>query len=361
MKGYLSVALLFCCSFSAAAQVRNGSGITARISHGYIVAHHEDMKMMEAPSTGIELAYTSMSTGYRNLDSLSKHMRWEAGMMFWALGKPEINGQVIGVFGGFNGTLRKRKNSITTARLASGVGYFTRPFRISNNLQNIAIGSRFNGLMQAMLLHSMHFGSKLNILAGFGLTHYSNGNFTKPNLGINMPVFTVGADYFLRPQNTRALTRNNTFHSTVNGKWAIAYSIGSRQVTIADPRKFLLHALSFHRNFRHSEIRTWRAGVNVFIDRTYPYVQFQPQTAHVWKLTEITELAVFGGHEYRLGRLGFIVDLGIYLYRPADIKRRYYEAVGFRYFAKPNLYFQNLLKAHTTSADFFEWGVGLQF
>ena len=100
----------------------------------------------------------------------------------------------------------------------------------------------------------------------------------------------------------------------------------------------------------------WRLGLVSFFDRTYVYEKFKPLPKNP-RLDQITELAIQGGHEYRIGRIGFVTDLGIYLYRPNNTKRKYYEGLGIKYYATNNLVLMSRLKVHLSSADYFEWGL----
>ena len=108
--------------------------------------------------------------------------------------------------------------------------------------------------------------------------------------------------------------------------------------------------------YPQNPFRVWRIGIISFFDKSYVYTKFQPFPDKI-RADQITELAVQMGHEYRMGLFGFVTDLGIYVFRPDHTKRAYYEGFGIKYYATPNIILMSRLKAHLSSADYFEWGI----
>ncbi len=353
----IQIFLILSC-FNGNAQ--NGKALSFKHYYGFLLPHHTDMLDMAAPTRGFEFSYSNLSTGYAHLDTVTNFSRWSIGATYIYIGNPNVNGKVFSLNLAFEATLRRARLSHSTIRLGSGIGYFTKPFRVSTNLKNRAIGSELNGCMQLAINHYLKAGPSFNLHGGLGLTHFSNGNFTKPNLGINMPSLNVGLDWIFEKQNDKT-NRQNIFHLKEKYNFSVNVFVGKRQINIADSRKLVLYTFSLLKFNKINSLRRLRFGLDLFVDRTYPYTPFKPLVSYFNKPEKITEFAVKLGHEYTLGKAGFITDFGVYLYRPNSTKRRYYQLVGFSYHVSPKIYFLTLLKAHLSSADYFEWGLGYNF
>jgi hypothetical protein len=100
-------------------------------------------------------------------------------------------------------------------------------------------------------------------------------------------------------------------------------------------------------------------GLMLFRDRTYQYVK--PNPLPPYSFAQSTELATFIGNRFLLGKFGVITGFGLYLYRPNDTKRRYFEVLGLSYQVSPRLILSTRLKAHLSSADFIHWGASYIF
>lgn len=279
---------------------------------------------------------------------------WGVAANFFDLEK-SINGKVftsqihfeIGVF--------KKRPQLARLRFATGFGYLTKKFDVFENRKNRAIGSHINGLMQVNLTFHKQI-KKINAFLGIGLTHYSNGNWQQPNLGINMPAITAGFSY--RPFQYVSLGASNSRFLkgfTDRLQWQISARAGRRNPNFDENKVFVIGALGAILSYPHPRLGNFRVGADYFYDKTYRYIKFQPLQPGGFDKT--SELAAVFGHEYKINRIGFIADLGFYLYRPDKTKRGFYEAIGLKYYVHDNFSLMLRLKAHLATADYFEWGV----
>lgn len=184
------------------------------------------------------------------------------------------------------------------------------------------------------------------------MIHYSNGNFGQPNLGINMPCLFLAAkqsdgnnNYYkpLYPENPNTV------------EWQPSLRFGKKQMSMDDPRNIFNYVAELKVLYPYKPWRFWTAAINGFYDRTYVYTKFQPLPKA--GLNKSAEISISGGHEYRVGRVGMVADLGFYLYRPDDTKRKYYQALGVKYYISPSLTAMVLMRTHLSMADYLEWGI----
>lgn len=317
------------------------------------------MANMEAHTFGIEAMYSSNFTGWKSVDTNYNHLRWGTGFTYFYLGNKTLNGDVIAWGIHVEACLRKKENFQSAIRFGSGIGYLTTPYELQTNRKNKAIGSHLNGNIQ--LLYKAYFKMTKNtqLALGLGITHYSNGNFKRPNLGINIAHLNIG---FYR---TLKIIDHPVYRPLPklfpdNG-FEVVVGYANKQISVADTRRFNIFSGSLLYYFRQTNTRNWRLGTEVFFDKTYPYSKFQPQTLENVKLSEMTEVAVKAGHEFIFGRLAIVTDIGTYVYRPNKYKKAVYFAIGFNYYFNRGFNAQTRLKTHMAIADYFYWGAGYRF
>ncbi|MBL7812022.1 MAG: acyloxyacyl hydrolase [Bacteroidetes bacterium] len=318
---------------------------------GFLVPHHEDMQAMMAHTTAFELTREWRLDSSGILFKRHRNPFVGLGLNYMDLGN-SINGKAFTFFACYDlGLLGTQKWSLR-GRLGVGTGYLTKMYSQANPM-NRAIGSHFNGFMQVLGYMQYQPSKRLAFQLGLGLSHHSNGNFSQPNLGVNEPSLFVGcklSDYARKISNPDlGTTRVHTV------QWQLGFRLGLRQISVDDEMNFTIAIADLMIQYPQNPVRRWRLGICYYYDRTYQYTKFQPMPGA--RLDRASEIAISGGQEYRIGRVGFTGDLGVYVYRPDRTKRAYYEALGLRYYVNDHLVVMNRLKAHLTSADFFEWGI----
>ena len=352
MKG-LGLAICSLISFNIHAQLN----FTSQVKAGFLIPHHTTMRSLMNHAQCVEVsAMYKIDSGHVASKNLKKP---SVGLV---LGFIRNNNQVNNGNMAYLGTMAE-KNILLKPRhrmavsFAMGFGYLTKRFDEETNRQNIAIGSHVNGLMQVGLKHYLKVNPNTEFRTSLDLTHFSNGNLRMPNLGFNYPFLGVGINKLIGDK-----TLKPDIHEAWNSKliWEGGLNYGRRQISIDDRTNISMASIAINLAYPQSEIARWKMGLNVFHDRSYVHTDLQPLPKGS-SPDKTTEIALVGGHEYRMGKLGFTTELGFYLYRPTDKKRMYYEALGLRYYPRTNVYVGTRLKAHLTSADYFEFGIGYQF
>jgi hypothetical protein len=148
--------------------------------------------------------------------------------------------------------------------------------------------------------------------------------------------------------------------SYLRNQHLVGLRLGRRQIELDQRRTFVNAVLEYNCEFRRALLGPrFRVGANVFFDKSYMYSKFGLKSDAI-SLNDFTEVAITAGSHWEYGKWGFIADAGLYLYRPDDTKRRYYEGIGVSYKATQRVYIIARLKAHLSSADYMEWGVSYQ-
>lgn len=359
---------------------------------GFLAPHHYDMMAMYKHVNGLSFRYRAAMKAPEGQGAFRDKLTYG-----FAVNLMDLGSDVAGYGIGSGAMLMAQSGKNGYFLFSMGLGYLTQKFDALSNPRNVAIGSRMNGTMQ--LGHHWELVSwpgkkiaqstqiehlwKLNMEAG--LMHFSNANWSQPNFGINVPYLALGLkkslvhSYFrpyndkqrvgvhrteisdLRESGARGWKHPSTYENCgAPGEkiWehSLGFRMGRRQMELDQRETFtnvLLDYVAEHSTGNRGHY--WRYGVNVFFDKSYTYTKFGAYSDAI-SLTDFTEVALTFGHRWQFGRWGILADAGLYMYRPKDMKRLYYEGVGLSYHINPRLQAIARLKAHLSSADYMEWG-----
>jgi len=365
-------------------QVYKTSEWSAQLMGGYLIPHHSDMMAMYRHATGINVKYRSAinqpNGNGANIDKITY------GYTFNLL---NLGSEVAGYAIGAGGLVMPQSGKYNYWILGMGIGYLTKRYDEFGNPRNPAIGSHLNGMMH--LGYHLDVGPYLNkwgwkMYAEAGMVHFSNANWRQPNFGINIPYLSIGAKrtLFLASNNYgKVIEIRPEVEGGINNKSApwkhieqigaipsrscvkspqhlVGFRLGRRQIELDQRRTFVNAVLEYNCEFPRALLGPrFRVGANVFFDKSYMYSKFGLKS-DAYSLHDFTEVAITAGSHWEYGKWGFIADAGLYLYRPDDTKRRYYEGIGVSYKATQRVYLIARLKAHLSSADYMEWGVSYQ-
>lgn len=356
---------------------------------GSLMPHTRGMQELYRHTQGIQLHYQrSMLRNQYHPNLFRKPLYYGTTLNFQSLGS-QAAGYAIGL--GFSLFIPVNKSLKTRFTSGMGVGYLSRPYSLDNPT-NIAIGSHFNGMMRLGFQRDLWNGKSNNgrqsMQLNAGLTHFSNGNWSQPNLGINIPYLSMSYRYQLgnvssmkgvsldHSQRIKQLNlemdKNRTFRSfSRDWIWIGGMRIGRRQIEIDQEQNFAIglfellaeRLYSWNELNNNKNLRSFSAhphfGFTVFFDRTYQYTKPNPLPEYDFQKT--TELAFLVGNRYVFGRVGVLTDIGVYVYKPASAKKSFFQALGLSYSVNPKWILTARLKVHSSVADYIEWGLGYRF
>lgn len=320
---------------------------------GFLIAHRTDLKNIESHMYGVELQWeqsksAAMWTNYYKEPVLGY------GLSVFDLGRDET-GQCITVHANLRFTIAEMGKTDLQLRLGTGMGYLTKVFDPYKNRRNQAIGSHLNAFMQTAFLLKTDL-NKASLQYGIGISHFSNAAFKMPNLGYNLPSL-----FFRYSARSHTTSQNELSHEVLLGlkkkQISITAVYGQKERNFAKPVTFNNKGVHVRYLHKRSPIGLLRFGVDAMLDKTYKYSENTQVALDSISFSDQLELGLAAGHEWNAGKLGFIMEVGAYVSKPADLKKPLYQRMGFRYDVWKQFSLHGSLKFHRGVADYFEWGL----
>ncbi|MBU2018876.1 MAG: acyloxyacyl hydrolase [Bacteroidetes bacterium] len=348
--------LIFCFllgSFISLGQNQHGLGVAYR--NGVLIAHRPIMNhLSQRKIQSVELNY------FRDLtdsSSWASHYSWATvgfSGLYSSTGNSEVLGQAASAF--LYGELGffDFKGIKLGSRVGFGLGFVTKKFNQQNNPKNVAIGSHFNATVLLGLIAKWKLGNGDLVLTA-DMTHFSNGGWAVPNLGLNKAMLGLGYRLNLGSQlpsldSLKVKTLNNyqfTIYSSVSGK----------EIFPTGGKRYL--------NIEFSPTLEKRLGPKVGLESSIDVIYRGSLKSYLPEFKKNTidlmQASVNGGVVFYFNRFSTLVSLGAYIRDVYQPNARLYQKVGLRYQLSKQFYGQIVLKSVYGRADYLSWGIGYRF
>jgi Lipid A 3-O-deacylase (PagL) len=121
-----------------------------------------------------------------------------------------VLGKAIGIYGAIDFLLVKAKRHCLVGSYGQGLVVLTKKNNALTNPNNLIMSTWINSLSKFSLQYQYALSQKISLVAKANFLHISNGNVKKPNLGINMPAWSLGIKHTTQQKNTKLEFNNNT-------------------------------------------------------------------------------------------------------------------------------------------------------
>ncbi|MES2800073.1 MAG: acyloxyacyl hydrolase [Bacteroidota bacterium] len=332
-------------------------GLEGRYKMGFLIAHRAIMgHVPNGPTHAGEISLLIRMNGSKS---------WHYATSFPTLGVTVFagtvgNSQLLGNFFGANAFIDfpiiRAKFYQFSGKMACGLGYGSKIYDPITNPKDVAISTHLNAMIQLGIKSSFTI-EKNTLSLALDMTHFSNGAFKTPNLGINLPYVSVG---FERIINTAAPLRFTTADAvTPWKKWLFNITaIGSvKEVFPTGGRKYPVFALNTSARWMAKPKVGMEHGIDFILKQSIMDYHIEAEK-NQW---DILQIGLYSAYLLPLDQFHFVFGMGVYVkdkYSPEDI---FYHRVGMRYYLKNGININLSLKSHWAKADYVEWGVGYSF
>ena len=240
-----------------------------------------------------------------------------------------------------------------------GFCYSSSPYDRESNNKNIAIGSTLSYAFNTQLHYNHEILDRLKLIAGFRISHYSNGAFKKPNKGINIVTADIGLSYLLNAEKPafEHFTQLPAVERDI--RYNFFLSTGLREIDPVGSRKYSFLTLSFYASKQVSRTSAFSLGIDGFYSMATRQERETDDNLE-GKKPDFKRAGVTGGYEFYMGKMSFIAQLGAYVYRPYKSDKPVYQRYGLKYQLPKDIYAGLFLKTHYGKAEAVEWSLGIK-
>jgi len=338
------------CLFS---QIIPAEGFQLRAKYGFLVGHRGVMgHLAQEHAVAQELGYVFRTQGAKSWHATYSYPDIGIHWFYGSVGNTEILGRYTGFFASISFPFIHREHFRLNARLGAGLAYTNKVYNPEINPKNVAISTPLNALIELGLDASFYFGKNWMTL-GLDLTHFSNGSFRVPNLGLNIPYLSLAYGRFIslkEQQNTARLSSvpKNRF---LFGATAIA---SVKEIYPTGGKTYGVYALSLHTRIFSKPKTGWELALDIISKQAlYGYRSEVKKQAN-----QILQAGLYTGYLLPLNQFHFVLGMGIYIRDRYDPDGMFYHRVGMRYYFNNGVFINVVLKTHWAKADYVEWGIG---
>jgi hypothetical protein len=334
--------------------------LDAKWLQGLLVPHSTYTQPLESPVYGVQLdAYWEIPVERRPIYQKRKKFYAQSFIGVSALAMDmglQVAGNQFGL-GASVGQQRSISERLSFGwKLSYGPSYVTKKYDTFVSPVNLAIGSNWNYMAILTCETQIKLSDQLGFHVGVNLTHCSNANYKKPNVGLNVINGSAGLVYFPFLQHQEG----KRYYRVKRKYFAYPYSLGVkfaiREHTLEFPQPTAIWVFDVNYRSQTNSRGYWDYGIELFSDPNYYWDKFG--NLNGVQSTDTRELALKVGKVFLFGRLGMRFDLGYYILKPIHSdKPIFYNGLGCEYRLSQNWILRNRIKAHLNRADYMEWGL----
>jgi len=331
--------------------------VTAGFHHGFIIPHRTSVEsLLQKHINGLEVDIIYQTTGAKEWQRAYWLPQTGISIAAWDLGNKDQLGKAVSFIPYIDFTLTRNRHVAFDLRFGWGVCLIEKKFNIQENHKNLAIGTHFN---YSIMIHphvKWDLNERVAISTGFGLTHFSNGALTMPNLGLNLVTATGAITYsFGEKHITNSIIDSASYNKAPY--WNFYAAFGIKEIYPVGGSHYLAYTLYADRSFRISRKSSFGFGTDLFFDKS-DLVKIEEKTNEPANTPEAIKVGLHGTYELNISKLSFTVNMGGYLYAKVTTAGSFYHRIGTRYQINDKFFACLNLKTHFGKADYVEWGLG---
>jgi hypothetical protein len=343
--------------------------IEAKVHYGFLYAHHLELYQYSSHFPAFEFTVEKMTYGKQKWERAFNYPVIGLTIFYCGLGDNPDLGQAFALMPLINFPLFKNRTFTLGFRFALGVGYLTRCFDRITNYKNLAIGSHFNAAVNLMLEARFRIDRSFTVTTGVSLQHFSNGSLKLPNNGLNTPLVNIGIAYRPFGENKTITDRfyaptepySATLRHTLEFDFGLA--LGWKNLKAVTGENYLIYHLYENTFIRISKKSQMGIGFDLSYDlsqrKLYELYYVDENNTTDTTLTNWKFLlpGINAAYNLTLGKLGVILNFGVYLHVMKPVKSLY-QKLSVQYNFSEHFFANVMLKVVWGRADYIGWGLG---
>lgn len=352
------------------AQWDRGLSFQAGYHYGQILRHTPKLTIpIPTYSDGFELDIQLQHSGSRDWEIWRNYPRTGILFQYMRPGNEVILGHAFALMPDVSLPILRAKAVDMYLELGYGVAYLSQHYNAASNPINNAIGSHLNIAAHLKAGLDWRLSAKWALSAGFAFTHFSNGASQLPNYGLNIASAFIAGRFSPSPIGKGDFIRGAVL-SRPSKRWGadLYGGIAWNEILVPGGPRYPVYIASLSGVYRPNRFNSLRLGME--FERHMSVYYFGLLNNNFQSRREARDASystmVFAGEEFMFGKVGLLLQGGVYLKKVSLLTSRpYYEKLALRYYFPPlgktGLRFHTgvYLKAHFIVAEYFAFCAGI--
>lgn len=329
-------------------------------NYGFVMPHRKEMhRIVQGHSYGFNLQVSDQVNGEKEWHKLYLMPEIGAGFSYLNLGNKAELGSAYGFFLQMRLPFSVHEKWNHGINMGSGLGYVSKSFDVEENRFNTAIGSKINAGIFFEYNFRRWLSDRLQLDLGFRMTHYSNGAYQIPNLGLNMPGLCIGLSYDVSNEENRIAKTPLKYELTERKSHETQLvMIGAmRESFPATGPKYGVFGIGITENLRFSDRSSFIGGFEFFYNASLRK-QLQEFKGIEAEAGDLNSFGISAGYGMHFGDMTLLFQMGHYIADEHKINGPWFHRIGWRKKIHGHLMATINLKSHFARADYFEFGLG---
>ena len=287
------------------------------------------------------------------------------GITHTNLGNPERLGYITGLHTNITYWAQQNHTKGLQVSIKTGLAYYTNPFDAQDNRHQVSLGTPILFMIHFGAQYHLPIGKHLAANAGIHFSHWSSGNWSPPNLGVNTLNIGIELQYSLQKSNTlnNKLRQSKTYSRKIIPEIRFAMS-KKRYVPLG--QNYFPTNITLGISKQISAVKGLMAGIDFFRDpgsitsNNFIFGDTIAKRKYLWRT------GVYAGYQLYFGKLSVPMQIGFYTYNPYKNLPSFdyfaynftYQKYGLRYTMNSGLFVSVNIKAHLIFSDHIEFGIG---
>lgn len=362
------IVIFLCCSISVSSQdqiskpVRRQPYLQLNYHSGNFWTRSDYLQeAFDDPYKALELRFGFQSTGTELWQQYNKYPKYGIGMHYSDLVKDPadtIIGNPFSLFIFYSGPWARWGRFTLATDISLGLSYMDRIYDPVTNPYNDVIASHINLYFDLNMNLGFRIGKRMDLYAGYGLTHYSNGRIHQPQKGINNWGWTAGMSYLLNePVEAFIYQEPPEFFSSESIQFMYAVGVVEEVFSETNAKaSYFTSSFTVDYAYQFNRKMVVTVGIDVMYDASLGYAipGIPPDQVSAWQKTY---LASHMGFHYIINRFSFLFNLGTYFRQSSADRGFAFARAGGRIQITDQLSGHICIKSKQgIRSDWIEWG-----
>ncbi|MFN4931198.1 MAG: acyloxyacyl hydrolase [Bacteroidota bacterium] len=332
--------------------------IEGRSSFSFLVAHRPNLEGYPTRHFFMhQLNIGKKTSGQLYWHQLYHRPDMGVSLFYTDIGKNKYTGRALAALAFIQFPYIRFKHAQLNFKLALGPGWVEKKFDRINNYKNVVTGTHLNAAIQLTQSYEWQLTNHQLLSLGVCLTHFSNGAFKLPNLGINLAGIQLSYKY--RFNNTEKTAEEQPLFNK-KMTYILHYSAGLKQVYPVLGKQYFISNLAASALYQYHPKGSAGMSIDFFKDASVNN-QMQFDTDSLNDVKTNLQIGLAAVYQVEIGKIAIPLSAGYYVYNNYKALPPVYLRFGVCYYITPQININFNLKSHYAKADFFSYGVGYKF